>query len=237
MFNDIHIAKYGNSGNVVKYVKVPIKLAGKDKVWYWLKDLKQDKYTPVISAQMTAITHAPDRIAGIHEYISSASDLFNRCLMPVPYDLDFSLSIFGQYMVELDQILEQIMVFFNPEAFIRINIPELNLNYEIKVVISTANLDYPVTMQEEEYRLMTWTIPFIVQTYLFKPKVEVGVIEKIFTNFYKDKTKFEKYVGTETEYTSGGPGNYYDESIFIGGTGIDNDGNILYNYEIFGENT
>lgn len=238
MFNDIKVAKYDAAGNITKYVNVPVKLAGKDIIWYWLRDNKQDKVSPIISAQMTGITHAVERVAGSHDYINTnvGSNDITRYLNPIPYDLDFNIAVFGQYMVELDQILEQILAYFNPQAFIRIDIPELNANYEVKVVASTGSLDFPVTMAEEDYRMITWTIPFTIQTYLFRPSVDVGIIRKIFIDFYTNEDTFGERVGTETSYTSGGPGNYYDESIFLEALGLDGDGQILYNYEIFGPN-
>lgn len=238
MFNNIKVAKYDSTGNILKYVNVPVKLAGKDIIWYWLKDNKQDKVSPIISAQMTGVTHAVERVTGRHDYINtnSGDDNITRYLNPVPYDLDFNIGVLGQYMVELDQILEQILVFFNPEAFIRIDIPELNANYDVKVVASTASLDFPTTMAEEDYRMMSWTIPFSIQTYLFRPNVEVGIIKKIFIDFYTKQDVFLERVGTESAYTSGGEGNYYDESIFLEALGLDQDGATLYNYEIFGSN-
>lgn len=238
MFNNIRVAKYDTNGNVVKYVNVPVKLAGKDIIWYWLRDNKQDKVSPIISAQMTGVTHAIERCAGGHEYINTntGNDNITRYLNPIPYDIDFNVGVLGQYMVELDQILEQILAFFNPHAFIRVDIPELSANYEVKVIASTASLDFPTTMAEEDYRMMSWTIPFTIQTYLFRPSVEVGIIRKIFIDFWTNEDVFGERVGTETSYTSGGTGNYYDESIFLEGLGYDEDGAILYNYEIFGTN-
>jgi hypothetical protein len=237
MFKNIKVAKYNTEGSVTKYVNVPIKLAGKDIIWYWLKDNKQDKVSPIISAQMTGITHAVERVAGSHEFINtSINDTITRYLNPIPYDLDFNLGIYGQYMVELDQILEQILAYFNPFAFIRIDIPELDSNYEVKVIVNSASVDLPFTMAEEDYRMITWTIPFTVQTYLFKPSVDVGIIKKIFIDFYTNEDTFSEKVGTETSYTSGGEGNYYDESIYLEALGYDDDGEILYNYELFGTN-
>jgi hypothetical protein len=238
IFNNIKVAKYDSQGNVTKYITVPIKLAGKDKIWYWAKDMKQDVITPMMAAQLTGITHAQDRAAGRNEYINTVKNdnSITRYLNPVPYDLDFSVSILGQYMVELDQILEQILAYFNPYVFIKIDIPELGANYEVKVVVGGASVEVPVQMAEEENRLVTWNIPFTVQTYLFRPSVDIGIIRKIFIDFYTNQDVFNTRVGTETEYTSGGDGNYYDESIFLEALGYDDDGRILHNYEVFGNN-
>jgi hypothetical protein len=236
IFNNIRIGKYDANGNVTKYVNVPVKLAGKDKTWMWLRDQKQEKITPMISAQMTGVTFSEERAAGRHEYVNTALDnnVLTRYLNPVPYDLDFSVGILGQYMVELDQILEQILAYFNPYVFIRIDIPEIGANYEVKVISQSSSLDFPVTMGEEDYRLLTWTLPFTIQTYLFRPAVDVSVIEKLFINFYTNEEVFGETVGTETAYTSGGEGNSYDESIFLEALGLDQDGATLYNYELFG---
>ena len=236
IFNNIRVGKYDSEGNVIKYVNVPVKLAGKDKTWMWLRDQKQEKITPMISAQMTGVTFAEDRAAGKHEYVNTSLDnnAITRYLNPIPYDLDFSIGILGQYMVELDQILEQILAYFNPYIMIRVDIPEIGANYEVKVISQASSLDFPITMGEEDYRLLTWTIPFTIQTFLFRPSVDVGIIEKLFINFYTDRDVFGERVGTETAYTSGGEGNYYDESIFLEALGYDNDGRILHNYELFG---
>jgi hypothetical protein len=119
IFSNIKVAKYDTNGNISKYVNVPVKLAGKDKTYIWLRDQKQDKITPIIAAQMTSITYAEERAVGKHEYINTSlsDNTLTRYLNPVPYELDFSIGVLGQYWVELDQILEQILAYFNPYVF------------------------------------------------------------------------------------------------------------------------
>ena len=172
MFNDINIARYDDNGEIFKYIKVPIKFIPKEKMFMWLKDRRHDKYFPIISAQVNGISLNIDRITNKNEKLTlNIDDVHKRIFNPTPYTINFQLNIISKFMVDQDQILEQILPFFTPHAFIMIDIPELGLELENKVIFNSCNMDKSFEISTDAYRTIVYTLDFDVQTYLFNPIV------------------------------------------------------------------
>ena len=135
VFNDIVIARYNSdTGEVIKYVKVPLKFAPKTKQWYWTElreagDVR-DQVLPIMAVEMENVEYAQDRQVNRNHKVTLSSDssVNKQYFNPVPYDFTFKLMIAAEYMVDITQIVEQIFPFFTPEAYVRITIPELNID-------------------------------------------------------------------------------------------------------------
>jgi len=243
MFNDINIARYDNAGEITGYHRVPLKYGPKAKVYYWLHEKdddgtpKNDILLPVIGVSLESIEWDSTRLSNMFDSIRVETDLSTRTiskyLNPMPYNLMFNLNVWANYMVDIDQICEQILPYFAPHAFTRIYIEELNTTVENKILLQSCTPDVSPEFGEEDWREIKWNIGFLVQTYIFKPIGDVGLVEKIFTNLYTDEDAFGDR-STTSLYTSGaGPSAGYAESMYLKGTGYDDDANILYNYEVF----
>lgn len=220
LFNDIKIAKFDHStGEVLRYVKVPLKFAPKTKQWYYKEQRESnetlDKIYPMMAVNLESIQFAQDRVVNKNKKISvtrtgSGSSSF---LNPTPFDFIFTLQIASQYMVDVTQIIEQVLPFFSPEAYIRLTIPELGIEdqddvansqehgthpIDIRVVFEDATPDSPVDIGEEEYRTILWTLNFRVQGYMFSPVQNTELVHKVVQKYYTETETFETY-GTNTE--------------------------------------
>jgi hypothetical protein len=197
-FNDIKIARYAADGKTVdRYITVPIKHSVKEKVYYWLNERKDDEILPMITAYISAIDFAADRKAnGNYSFTASCTNIdavdentgkpnpsVSTFLHPCPYNLTFTMNIWALHMVDIDQIMEQILPFFCPHAFIRVYLDDLDIAYDVKVIFRSATPEISHEMADLEYRVINYTLDFDVQTWFFKPISDVGLIKSIYGSY------------------------------------------------------
>ena len=235
IFNDIQVARYAPDGvTVSKYITIPVKLAVKEKAWYWLNERKDDQMLPMINGWISAIDYAADRKVNSGYQISSVTNvdtgLVSRYLLPVPYNLTFTLNIWSLHMVDVDQILEQILPWFDPFIYVKMNIPELGCAYDIKVIFQSCTPEVSLEMADEDYRVINYTIDFKVETYLFKPISDSAMIKEIITSYYTNEDVFESRSFSSTTVSASPSGGI--RNLIIGWK--DGDGNTVTKMEEFG---
>lgn len=235
LFSEIKIIRYESDGiTVSKYITVPVKLAVKEKTWYWLNQRKDDPMLPMINCWIASIDYATDRkVNSQYEFshtVNINSSEVLKYLLPVPYDLTFTLNIWSLHMSDIDQILEQILPWFDPYIFIKMYIPELGCNFDIKVTFQSCTPEISLEMADEDYRVLNYTLDFKVETYLFKPISNSGIVKEIITSYYTNEDVFESRSLTSSTISAAASGGIRD--LLIGSE--DNDGNIIMKFEQFG---
>lgn len=238
IFNNIEIGRYDSNGNITDTFIVPLRFAPKQKMWYWIYENKEDEMLPMMSAEITSIEYAPDRQGNRLRSIIKSRDVsagnLEKFLNPVPYNIGFQLNIWSKFMIDVDQILEQILPYFSPHVFMRVNISQLDASFDVKVLLNSASPDLNSEYQDEDRRIVLWSLDFTIQTYIFKPISSSGLIEKIITKIYTDKDSWDDHRFTETMFTSGASGAE-SVAMYHKALGYDDDGDILYEYERFGD--
>ena len=159
-----------------------------------------------------------------------------------PYNFTFEMRIIAQYMVDITQIIEQILPYFDPTAYIRITIPELDIDsggsaypLDLKVILESSSQEAIIDMAEDEYRTTEWNITFRVEGYLSQKAFNVPVIKNVIQEFYTDTNSLSANVTTNTiglsseNYPlSASPedleGSLYDEEL-----------SLIYKYERVGD--
>lgn len=229
VFDNIKIAKYNNNGEVTKYVTVPVKFMPKKKFYSWINHRSHEKRFPMIGVQMTSIEYDSDRRSGAQETlkVSNSDDSTVYTTNPVPYNIGFTVSIGTEYQNEQDQINEQLMPFFAPYVYTSINISELNINWDMEVLLNSANIDTETEIEEDNYRNILWTHEYTAKTYLLKPTANIENVKKIVHKFYLSEDSWEKR--SETEMPSGQ--GYEDEELLVIGSKEDDE--ILAKYMVF----
>lgn len=99
--------------------------------------------------------------------------------MPVPYDMDIELSILASNTEQLHQILEQILVLFNPDLQIQRSDSPYDWTVLTNVLLTGINNEenYPAG---DRGRLITWTLNFRIPIFLSVPQgVKDDLVRKI----------------------------------------------------------
>jgi hypothetical protein len=213
VFNSVQIARHNSSGVVTGYKKVPLKFGTKEKTFYWLHERKDEEMLPIISVVLNSVEYSAERqtskIRSVVKSQAYSDGDIDKFLNPVPYNLGFTTTIWSLHMVDVDQILEQILPYFTPNIFIRVNIPELDASLDMKVIFLTCAPDTSLEMADEEARLIKWNIDFIVHSYLFQPLKSSKLIKKVIQKIYTEDEGWSHRF-TESAFTSGAGSNDYE---------------------------
>jgi len=206
---------------------------------------KDDEMLPMISVMLSSIEFAPDRMGNkIHNVLHSktpSAGIITRFANPVPYNLGFTLNIWSLHMVDADQIIEQILPYFAPYVMTKINIPELDSDFDVKVVFQSCSPDITHEITDEDWRVVRWTMDFMVQSYLFKPTTDEKLIQQTILKYYMTEDSWanrQTYSdgSTETTFTSGASGNEaYASTHTAYSPWYDADAAIVSAYETFGD--
>lgn len=197
IFNDIKVNKYDSEGNITKEIIVPLKLAGKQKFYYWLYNRKNTRRYPMMAGGIRAIVPNISE-KGINQKLPFLNEkLSDEIRSPVPYNIDFELTIVANYLDEGHQILEQILPFFGPYCMVTVKIPEIDVKFDMKVLLTDVAQDHEFDLPEDDYRTLSWVMNFTATTYMFKPVEIPKRIESINLDFYgkdhlKEKTKINE---------------------------------------------
>jgi hypothetical protein len=204
LFNDIKIGRYDTeTGQLLSFVKVPLKFAPKSKNWYWVEKIDsngqriRDKILPIIGVYLVDaeidngrfVNKLHSSTTGFHERVGDKRYIKERFVNPIPFNFVFQVQILAEYMIDIIQITEQIFPYFTPNLNIKIDIPELDIDgktvekLDLKVLYNGSSKDDPITMGPDELRYLKWNLDFTVEGYLFQPKFDYPVIREAYTEF------------------------------------------------------
>jgi hypothetical protein len=194
IFNDIQLVRYTRDGRTEKErFKVPLSYGSKEK---YLTRITSDPnlnksvqvVVPRISFELTGMSYDSSRkqMTTLKNFASAnSSTTINTQFTPIPYNFDFSLSIYVRNTEDGTQILEQILPFFTPDFNVTVDfIPEMNQKYDLPIILNSVNTttDYEGDMLTT--RLITWDLQFTVKSYVW-PSVSLGkVIRQSNTNVF-----------------------------------------------------
>jgi hypothetical protein len=178
LFNDIHINREDTSQGVTRTIKVPISYGPKEKMLARLDadpDLKRPAIVlPRMSFELTDLNYGPTRkLNTIGKIVAANPDDTNSAkyqYTPVPYDLNFILSIAVKNADDGTRILEQILPFFTPSWNSTVDlIPELGIKLDIPIVLNAVSSEDSYEGDFEARRSIVWTLSFTMKGYIFGP--------------------------------------------------------------------
>ena len=140
---------------------------------------------------MTAMVYDPVRklnSVGTIKNIAAATGGLNtmrKMFNPVPYTMDFQLSIYVDNAEDGTQILEQILPFFTPEFNVTLNvIPDMNVKLDVPIILNGASLDDTYDSDFETRRTLIWTLDFFVKGFIYPDiKSSDKIIRKVMVDF------------------------------------------------------
>ena len=206
LFNDISIKHTNSSDAVVSTIKVPLAYGPTQKFLARLEqspDLnKSTQITlPRMSFEFTGITYDPSRkVTTTQQFTvkdSNSETVTKKSYMPVPYNMQFELSIMAKLNDDALQIVEQILPYFQPSYNLSITLVDEGINEKRDIPIVLEN----VTMQDDyegnftTRRVLLYTLRFSAKTYLFGP------ISTVTSDVIK-ATKISYLTGVDTSNTT-----------------------------------
>lgn len=187
LFNDVFYVRETAEGAERERQKVPIAYGPKEK---WVTRIYAD---PTLTKSIaTTLPRMSFELIGLtyDEARKQQSTIRHRATNPssnsapqaqyigVPYNFDFSLSIYVRNITDGLQIVEQILPFFLPDYTISAQVSEeLNIIKDVPIILKSVNekIDYEGAFADGT-RMVTWDLTFSLKGFLFGPVSNTGII-------------------------------------------------------------
>jgi hypothetical protein len=250
LFNDIITVRYNKLGEEQDRFKVPLTYGSKEK--YMTRILSDPTLTksiatiiPRISFNLEGLTYDTSRkqVTTLQNFSYSTTSGLKTQYAPVPYDFNFSLSIYVRNTEDGTQIIEQILPFFTPDFTVTVDfIAEMGKNYDIPIILNSVSTSTEYEGDLSTTRLIIWDLDFTVKGYIFPPVKtnQSGLIGawsntsnsygSVITSIYKEEQQKSAQKVT-VDYANGN--NIFVTSETIRVTDKDTTGKIIY----FGNNS
>jgi hypothetical protein len=214
-FNNVFVIRYDEKGEPIKQIQVPLKYGPRMKSHDFRVEQESGKkyyiQLPNMTYRIDSIAFASDRYSGAGEsrgfynkyfevngvdYIMA--NKFWSDVHPVPYNITITMEAKTEHISDANQILEQILVRFAPEAYF--DLKEfwfINKRRSIKMKMDSSNIEMSQDFGEEEKREITVSFTFTVEAWLYKPIKDSAIIDEIITvlgvngdkNYWNEKMK------------------------------------------------
>ena len=178
LFNDIQVVRYNKDVNKAGQIfKVPLSYGPKEKYLTRITsdpDLTKSIATlvPRISFEMTGMSYDPSRkkMSTIRNFGLDSNNSLVTQFAPVPYDFDFSLSIYVRNTEDGTQIIEQILPFFTPDFTVSVNfIPSLSQKYDLPIKLESVSTNIDYEGETSTTRLIIWDLTVTLKGYIWPP--------------------------------------------------------------------
>ncbi len=198
LFSDISIDQIDSSGNVVDTIKVPLSWGPKQRYIYRLAQdpnagsMDQAQVAivlPRMSYEITGISYDSERklpsMGRVYQVIANDGTVLQRQYNPVPYNISFNLNIMVKNIDDGLMILEQVLPFFTPDFTVNVNnIPELELETDIPVVLNGVTPEDNWDGAFTERRMISWTLTFTAKANIYPPITQGKIIRKAVVDAY-----------------------------------------------------
>jgi len=193
MFNDMVVHRRNNAGTIIKRIKVPIAYGPRAK---FLSRIQQDPNLtkpdaislPRMSFQIAGYNYDGTRKLTTVGQIKTPADqdMKNSSVYnPVPYNIDFELSIYVLNAEDGTMLLEQILPFFTPEWTNTMKlVDDLDLRMDVPVVLNSVNTEDTYEDSYENRRTIIHTLNFTMKGYLFGPIRDKNIINTALTRTF-----------------------------------------------------
>jgi len=193
LFNDIQLQRYSKDGNT-KYeiFKVPLSYGPKER---YITQITSDPdltksinvVVPRISFELISMSYDSSRklVSTTQNFNYNTTTGLSTQYAPVPYDFNFTMSIYVRNTEDGTQIVEQILPFFTPDWTTSVKlISELDEYKDIPVILNKVSYEDTYDKDFKERRAIIWTMDLLVKGYLYGPIKKSGIIKFVNVNFY-----------------------------------------------------
>lgn len=153
IFSELKVRVGASGDQPSRLIKCPVVYGSRDKVVAWIKgEQTQNKplRLPAMSAFLRSVAQAPDKKKGIGATRRQTVALNNgqpypnnigvyRQIQPIPYRAVFELSVFASNSLQHQQIMEQILLLFDPSVQIQSSDDPLDMTQITTVELTNIN--------------------------------------------------------------------------------------------------
>jgi hypothetical protein len=188
LFNEITIKKKNDNNDVFSVIKVPLAYGPTQK---FLARLEQEPNLnkpiqitlPRMSFEFIGLTYDNSRkVTTTQTFLSTSVEDgkdIRKTYMPVPYNMEFELSIMCKINDDMLQIIEQILPYFQPSYNLTINlVDQIGEKRDIPIILDNISMQDDYEGNFTTRRALIYTLRFTAKTYLFGP-VSAGVSKDI----------------------------------------------------------
>ena len=179
LFNAITIKQTNASDDIVNTVRVPLAYGPTQKFLARLEqspDLSKSvaMSLPRMSFEFTGLTYDGSRkVSTTQQYTVKDPDNgeeSKKIFMPVPYNMQFELSIMSKLNDDVLQIVEQILPYFQPSYNLTVELVEsIQEKRDIPIVLENITMQDDYDGDFTTRRVLLYTLRFTAKTYLFGP--------------------------------------------------------------------
>jgi hypothetical protein len=231
MFNDILLQRYSVDGTTKQELfKVPLTYGSKEK--YITRITSDPNLTktisstvPRISFEMTGMSYDSGRkqVSTLQNFSANTATGIKTQFAPIPYNFDFSMSIFVRNTEDGTQILEQILPFFTPDFNVSVDfIAPMDQKYDMPVILNSVSNEVDYEGDFMSTRLIIWNLEFTAKGYIWPPVKSGKIIRQANTSIYiESQTRNSQKVFVDKANGSG----YFaqEETIFVDKRGVTGD--------------
>jgi hypothetical protein len=240
LFNNIEVRQTNSQKEVISVIKVPLAYGPIQK---FLARVEQQPNLnspiqitlPRMSFEFTGLSYDTARKLTttqtfLSKSVTDGTDI-RKTYMPVPYNMDFELSIMTKLNDDMLQIIEQILPYFQPSYALTINlIDAIGEKRDIPIVLENVTMEDDYEGDYTTRRALIYTLKFVAKVYLFGPvssgaskdiikKVSLGFISGDSQSTTRDLTYSTTPIATK-DYT-GGAITTLSKDVELGTTAIE----------------
>ena len=196
LFNNITIQKKDASDTDFSVMKVPLAYGPTQKFLARLEqspDLNKSTALslPRMSFEFTGLTYDSSRKVTTTQKIAvkdpNTDKKVNKSFTPVPYNMQFELSIMSKLNDDALQIVEQILPYFQPAFNLSVELVDtLKEKRDIPIILENITMQDDYDGDYSTRRVLLYTLRFTAKTYLFGPVTRVEPIKKATLSYYTD---------------------------------------------------
>ncbi len=196
LFNAISVKHKDDAGNIKSSIRVPLSYGPTQKFLARLEQVPElnkpvQMNLPRMSFELIGMSYDTTRkLTTTQTFLTR--DLNNnqikKAYLPVPYNLNFELSIMTKLNDDMLQIIEQILPYFQPNYNLTVDlVQEIGEKRDIPIVLDNISMTDNYEGDYTERRALIYTLKFTAKTYLFGPvssnSVSSEIIKKVSLGF------------------------------------------------------